>query len=517
MPGTGSSPTEKLQLLYKISLQLSSTLNLDDVLGKVLSLTVSTLGASKGSIFVLGSDGRVVRRLLARGDLPLEDSRQVVARVMEVGLAGWVYRHRTPAIISDTRDDKRWVTFSDDTTTPRSALAVPLVRGEIINGLLTLVHPHPGFFSNYDVELAVAIAGLAAVAVEHALLFAQVNAERRTLAAVLQSVRAAIVVTNAEQRILLLNPSAAAILETDPQEAIGKPLEAIIANPSLLQLYEQSSPDMIAPITGEVHTADNSSFNATLSPVPGVGYATVLHDITFLKRLNDLKTESLTAVSHDLRGPLGIILGSAQMMVQHAQEQSEFIELITSAVDRMRTLVERQLDLSRIEAGQHLEWETAPIQEALDDVLIEARAQAQLKQVQFSAHCSPDLPPIRMDRMRLGQAVANLLDNAIKYTPAGGRVMLSAGKDPDQEAIVIRVTDTGPGIPPEALPKLFSRYSQVDSVQTVEQQGVGLGLAIVRSVAKVHGGRAWAESELGQGATFAIAIPYNSAPADGSS
>jgi len=133
MPGTGSSPTEKLQLLYKISLQLSSTLNLDDVLGKVLSLTVSTLGASKGSIFVLGSDGRVVRRLLARGDLPLEDSRQVVARVMEVGLAGWVYRHRTPAIISDTRDDKRWVTFSDDTTTPRSALAVPLVRGEIIN------------------------------------------------------------------------------------------------------------------------------------------------------------------------------------------------------------------------------------------------------------------------------------------------------------------------------------------------------------------------------------------------
>ena len=88
MPGTGSSPTEKLQLLYQISLQFSSTINLDDVLGKVLSLTVSTLGASKGSIFVLGSNGRVVRKLLARGDLPLEDSRQVVARVMEVGLAG---------------------------------------------------------------------------------------------------------------------------------------------------------------------------------------------------------------------------------------------------------------------------------------------------------------------------------------------------------------------------------------------------------------------------------------------
>ncbi len=517
MPGTGSSPTEKLQLLYRISLELSSTLNLDDVLGKVLSLTVSTLGASKGSIFVLGNNGRVVRRLLARGDLPPEDSRQVVARVMDVGLAGWVYRHRAPAIISDTCDDQRWVTFPDDATTPRSALAVPLVRGEIINGLLTLVHPQPSFFSNYDLELAVAIAGLAAVAVEHALLFAQVNAERRTLAAVLQSVRAAIVVTNEAQRILLINPLAAAVLDIDPQEAIGKPLQAIVANPSLLQLYEQSSPAMIAPITGEVHASDGSIFIATLSPVPGVGYATVLHDISFLKRLDDLKTESLMAVSHDLRGPLGIILGSAQMMVQHAQEQSEFIELITSAGDRMRTLVERQLDLARIESGQHLEWEVTSIKELLDDVLIEARAQAQLKEVQFSAHCSPDLPPIRMDRMRLGQAVANLLDNAIKYTPAGGRVTLSAGTDPDQEAILIRVSDTGPGIPPEALPKLFSRYSQVDSVQTAEQQGVGLGLAIVRSVAQVHGGRAWAESELGQGSTFAIAIPYQIAPADGSS
>ncbi len=513
MPAELGSPAHRLDLLYKLSVELSSTLNLDDVLGKVLSMTVSSLGANKGSIFLLDDQGRVTRKILARADLIPEDSRHVVATVMDTGLAGWVLRHGTPAVITDTQEDERWVTFPDDVTTPRSALSVPLMRGKRVVGLLTLVHPEPGCFSPLDLGLAVAIAGLAAVAVENARLFSQVNLERRTLAAVLRSVRAAILVTTFDRRILLINPPAAAILQINHDEAVDKPLPLVIDLPSLLQLFERSNPTMAAPISGEVRLPDGSTYNATLSPVPEVGYAAVLHDITFLKRLDELKTESLAAVSHDLRGPLGTILGSAEMMVRYTEvgdEQKEYIDLITGTADRMRALVERLLDLSRIESGQALEWQVVAMQPVLTDIVREARVQARLKEVQLTADYAPDLPPVRVDPVHIGQAVANLLHNAIKYTPSGGWVNLSARADSQRQTMLIRVADTGPGIPPEAKQRLFTKFYRVGSMHTMEHEGVGLGLAIVRSVVQAHQGQVWVDSEWGQGAAFTISLPLDS-------
>jgi len=348
MPEESRVLTEQLQLLYQISVQFSSTLNLDAVLGKVLSLTVSTLGASEGSIFFLDDQGQVVRQILARPDLPPEDSRLAIATVMAAGLAGWAYQHRQPALVQNTHQDHRWITLPGGIPTPHSALTVPLIRGDQVIGLLTMSHLEPQFFSKQDLDLAVTIGGLAAVAVENARLFTQVNAERDTLSAILSNVRAAIIVTTKEKKVLLVNPPAASIFNTSNETAVGKQLHKIIKNTSLVELFDRGHDDMQAPISGEVHTSDDSTYNATLSPVPGVGYAVVLHDITFLKRLDDLKTESMAAVSHDLRSPLGVILGSAEMMVQYTdvgKEQKEFIDLITMTADRMHNLVERLLDL----------------------------------------------------------------------------------------------------------------------------------------------------------------------------
>ena len=386
------------------------------------------------------------------------------------------------------------------------------MRGQRVVGLLTMVHSQPNFFSSRDLELVVAIGGLAAVAVENARLFTQINVERRTLAAVLRNVRAAILVTSTDQRILLINPPAAAIFYISNEQAVGRPLKTVINNPSLIELFERGDPHMEAPISGELNMPDGATYNATLSPVPGVGYAIVLHDITFLKRLDELKTESMAAVSHDLRGPLGIILGSAEMMVEYTdvgEEQREFIDLITITADRMRNLVERLLDLSRIESGQEFEWEVASIPKVLDKVVRGAQAEAQLKRVNLVVYFAPNLPNVRLDAVRLGQAVANLLNNAIKYTPASGQVSLFVDQDAKGKAILIQVADTGPGIPPEAQKKLFDKFFRVGSVQTMEQEGAGLGLTIVRSVVEAHNGQVWVESEWSQGATFIISLPLN--------
>ncbi len=511
MSEANRSSTQRLELFYRISLELSSSLNLDDVLGKVLSLTIKMLGASKGSIFLLDNLGRVVRRILARADLPPEDSRQVVAKVMDIGLAGWVYKHKKPTLITDTDLDPRWVTFPDDATTPRSALSVPLLRGQRVVGLLTMVHPEPNSFSASDLELASAIAGLAAVAVENARLFTQVSMERKTLAAVLRNVRSAIMVTDAESTILMLNPPASTILGVRMADAIGRPLAQVIDNPDLVALFRRAGPALAEPMSGEVRIGQQATYNASLAPVPGVGYAVALHDVSFLKRLDELKTESLAAVSHDLRGPLGVILGSAEMMARYTdvgEEQKEFIELISLTAERMRGLVERLLDLSRIESGQAMEWQVMPVAQTLEEVAREAEAQAQLKGVRFAADFAPDLPALRIDPLRLGQAVANLLNNAVKYTPAGGKVSLSAGVDDGRQAVLIQVADTGPGIPPEAMEDLFSKFFRVNAAATADQEGAGLGLAIVRSVVEAHGGRVWVESKPGQGSTFIIALPF---------
>jgi two-component system phosphate regulon sensor histidine kinase PhoR len=504
-------PNQKLQLLYQISLDLG-TLDLNDVLGKVLSLTVSNLGASKGSIFVLNDEGQVVQQILARAFLPAEDTRQVVRTVMDVGLAGWACKHRTPVVVADTAKDDRWVSLPDDPDSSRSALAVPLMRGGRIVGLLTLVHPEPGVFTQQDLDLAVAIGGLAAVAVENARLFTQVNADRQTLAAVIRNVRAPILVTDPDWRILLVNPPAAAILELSGEEATGQPLVTAIDNPDLVALLEEAAPEPGSTISGEIHTQDGSSYLASLSPVPGVGHALVLHDITFLKRLDQLKTESMTAVSHDLRGPLSIILSSAEMMVRYTdlgREQRDFLRIISTTADGMRRLVERMLDLSRIESGQAMDWKRVSVEEMCQTALAEAEVQARLKGVELAADLIPGPPLVRADVLWLGQAVANLLNNAIKYTPAGGEVTLCAGPDMDQRNVLIEVRDTGPGIPADAMEKVFGKFYRVGTHKTIDQEGDGLGLALVRSIVEAHGGQAWVESEWGSGSRFFISLPLD--------
>ncbi|MBC7233910.1 MAG: HAMP domain-containing protein [Chloroflexi bacterium] len=232
-------------------------------------------------------------------------------------------------------------------------------------------------------------------------------------------------------------------------------------------------------------------------------------------------------VSHELKTPLTSIQGYSQAILDGTARGEEAVQraaaIIHDEAGRMRRLVEGLLDLARIESGQVvMAQEPVDLRQVLGDCVDKLTLQAQEKGLTLSLHVST-LPLLIGDRDRLSQAVTNLLDNALKYTPSGGRITVEAVEVRETEglraiepalasavplpAVVVTVSDTGPGIPPDELHRIFERFYQVDKSRARGKGGVGLGLAIVQEIVAAHGGRITAQSVVGVGSKFIMALP----------
>ena len=498
--------TAVLKLLYDVTHEFSSTLDLPGVLGKVLSLTVQALGAERGSLFMLDEHGRVVKHILARKHLPPEVREQVVATVMGKGLAGWVYRHSKGAIIVDTEKDERWHTFAEDIVV-RSVLSAPLVRRGTFNGIITLMHPTPGAFSRADFQLLTAIAHQAAVAIENARLFTQISGERDTIAALLNGVRDAILVVKGNQhRVTMVNPAAARLFGIQPQEAIGRPLDELLSPSPILELFDRVKAGQ--PQQAEIQLDGRGHFHVTLQLIPRVGKVAALHDITHFKELDAMKSEFVATVSHDLKNPLGTILGYAWLLDEEpdlSQDQRQYVISILESVNRMQDLVGNLLDLAKIEAGIDAERELWSLPAIIAEVTSRFDDQVEAKQIRLEIIIPDDLPPIMANKLRITQAISNLVSNAVKYTPETGRIFIEAKQTAN--SVLVGVIDNGPGISPEDQAKLFQKFSRVGGIKMRSVAGTGLGLAIVRSVVESHNGRVWVESQEGTGSAFFMQLP----------
>lgn len=234
-----------------------------------------------------------------------------------------------------------------------------------------------------------------------------------------------------------------------------------------------------------------------------MGRVCVLSDITHYKILDTLKSEFVSTVSHDLRSPLTLMRGYSTMVSNVGsvnEQQQELLDKIQTSVSRMTRLVDDLLDLGRIETGIGLTPEPIEIPAILQDVLASFRPQALNKQVALEAELASDMALVQADPVLLRQAIANLVDNAIKYSRPGARVVLRADQVEGRQ--IIQVQDTGVGVAPADQPRLFEKFFRVG-----EAKGSGLGLAIVKSIVEQHHGRVSVESRLGRGSTFTIAFP----------
>ncbi len=492
------------EVLFQVAQEFTSSLDLDSTLGKILSLTLEAVDAETGSIFLLDSQHRPHRRILARKYLPPEMQDWVAAEVMAHGLAGWAVRRGEVGLVSDTRKDERWHTFPDDPPTTRAAIAMPLQGHDGIVGVLTLQHSQPGHFTRRMAEFLQTIARQAAIAVENAALYTRAANERSTLQAVISGVQDAILVLDTQDRLLLANPAAAQILAPIPAVP-GCDLSTALPDGPLRELICGWSEGLSRT---EATLPDGRVMEAALTGIPGVGKMIGLHDITTFRKLDQLKSEFVASVAHDLKSPLGVISGYAWVLADTPglpPDAHGYVERILGAVTRMRTLIDDILDLRKIEMQVDAERFPADLGMLSRDAVRGNADLAAEKGVSLTAVAPEDLPPVLGVAPRLGQAINNLIGNALKFTPTGGQVTVTAAREGAE--VVVRVRDTGPGIPAAKMPKLFQKFSRLGEPATRKQEGHGLGLAIVRSVVETHGGRVWAESTPGKGSVFAFALP----------
>ncbi len=241
-----------------------------------------------------------------------------------------------------------------------------------------------------------------------------------------------------------------------------------------------------------------------------------------VRRANEAKTEFVSFVSHELKQPMTSMRGYTDLLASGAagelsETQHSFLETIRSNVNRMNSLVSGLLDISRIESGRiRINLSDVSVEQMIEEALRTIRQQIEEKEQQLAVEVAPDLPLVRGDRERLVQILTNLVSNAYKYTPSGGRITVqaqptgAAGDGTRNGFVMCSVTDTGVGMSPQDQERLFTKYFRSEDPAVRSESGTGLGLVITKSLVELQGGEIWVESEQGQGSTFAFTIPVAS-------
>ncbi len=232
-----------------------------------------------------------------------------------------------------------------------------------------------------------------------------------------------------------------------------------------------------------------------------------------LESLERLRRDLVANVSHELKTPISALRAHLENLLDGVERPDpETLQVMLAQSERLGRLVDELLMLSRLESGDvPLERERVELAPLVAQVLSEIEVARADRRVELDDALPADLPPVFADRERVHQVLFNLLDNAVRFTPTGGRVTVSAS--PNNGSVDVAVADTGPGIAAEHLPRVFERFYRIDASRSRDDGGTGIGLAIARSVVEAHGGRIWAESEPGSGSTFTFALPV--APAAG--
>jgi two-component system phosphate regulon sensor histidine kinase PhoR len=350
----------------------------------------------------------------------------------------------------------------------------------------------------------------------------EMSKEKDYLQTVLKGMMEGVLVVDGRGRILMVNDALRGLLSLSKDVSDKMPLE-IIRNAELegairkaIQDGENIALELDLDKTGEktieVNVVSILPSNKRMDEESeGIrGAIAVFHDITQLKQLEKIRQDFVANVSHELRTPLTTIKGYAETLLEGALKEDQafqFVQVIKRHTDRLTKIVEDLLMLSRIETKEfQLKMEAIPLRDFIDDVFEFVKEPAEKKEISLSRNEIPSSLAVQADRDYLEQILINLLDNAIKYTPEGGRVTVSA-IEKDSKEIQFSVEDDGIGIPKEDLSRIFERFYRVDKGRSKEMGGTGLGLSIVKHLVQVHGGRVWVESQPGKGSTFYFTLP----------
>jgi len=349
--------------------------------------------------------------------------------------------------------------------------------------------------------------------------FAAVRSSQRQLETLLNSMQDAVIAISSDGLVQWANQPMDRLV---PQHTrLNAPVVETIRDPDFLAAVKAATTTKQVKTTRATSIVPGRAFDVTAAPLPDGGAVAVLRDLTETERVEKTRRDFIANVSHELRTPLTSIQGYSETLLDLSSENSgpnrEFLEIIRKNAARMARLTEDLLTLARVESGEtRFDTEPVPPIELLHDAEESFREIARTQEVDLQIIDADgrngsveSLPAVRADREAIHQVFSNLIDNAMKYGRAGGRILLGArpAKRGLGFGVEFYVQDFGAGIASEHLPRLFERFYRVDKARSRESGGTGLGLAIAKHIMLAHGGTIRAESELGHGSTFLFTLP----------
>ena len=419
-----------------------------------------------------------------------------------------------------------------------SAVFVPMqIEGQTI-GVMQAQSHRLNAYTQEDIDHLSALANVAAIAIQNARLYEQVQqhaaeledrvvertAELReqqaSTQAILDAAGEGIIVTNLDGAILYMNPAASQLTGYSLAEASLDTPRLWKSGQHSPEFYQQMWETILSGRVwrGEVvnKRKDGALYDAslTIAPIPGedgdsIGFVGIQEDVTRLKELDRLKDEFVSNVSHELRTPLSNLkLYLSLFQRGKPEKRARYLDTLHNETARLGQLIEDLLDVSRLDQAGAAMMEPVNLEALAADVLTNHLPQAEANQIELAFDAQPNLPPARANAAQIVQVLTNLLGNALAYTPAGGHVTvsLSQGELEGDAFLLMAVADNGPGIAPEDLPHVFERFYRGE-VGRESAPGTGLGLAICRKIVDLHGGRVELESQVGEGSTFRVWLP----------
>ncbi|MFQ6083910.1 MAG: two-component system histidine kinase PnpS [Candidatus Aminicenantia bacterium] len=340
--------------------------------------------------------------------------------------------------------------------------------------------------------------------------------DKNKMEAILSSMREGVIVIDKNENIVLLNSSLARMLELRSEKFMGRPFWEIIPNNEINSFLKQAL-EKKNSLSGQVSILKPKTRNIQIQTAPItdrqgrlLGLVGVFHDITELKKLEKARSEFMANVSHELKTPITSIIGFVETLrngaINDLKKRDEFLDIIYSHSQRLINLVNDILSLSRIESREiKMNLQPVSVKEIIENIRTLYRDKIESKKQSFQMNIPSELSPVLADPERIAQAFSNLIDNAIKFTPEKGKIMVKAQEI--DNFIRIDVSDTGIGIAEEHLPRIFERFYRVDKARSREMGGTGLGLAIVKHIVQAHQGKTTVKSQPEKGSTFSVFLP----------
>ena len=523
--------TRELAALLAISQTATQSLETEKILNDTLDKSLEILDFDVGYIRTLDPEKKNLIVRVARGlsspeflstSFPLDSPDPIVGKI--------VFKTQKPYIGTDIRKDPMFQARTMEKEGVISLVMVPIVSKQRAMGFIAVGSKKLHKFTKREVRLLVAFSSQLGSALENAQLYDEVNKEKAYIENLVDNAGDAIISTDVGDRILTWNHGAEVIFGYSKEETVGQSLTILLPSHRAGELEEIRDKVRLTGVIRNLEVRrikkDGIIIEASLAVSPirdkddnVIGFLHLARDVTEkkryeqrLKELDKMKSAFVSNVSHELRTPLTAIKASADNMLNRLigdlnGKQVGYLTRIKSNSDRLARLINDLLDLSTIEAGKiDLRPTKLPLVTLVKEAAESLRPVAAEKLINLTVMSADPGVIAWADRDKVIQVLMNLIGNALKFTPARGKVTIAVAKN-SAAWMQISVTDTGSGIPAEEVNKVFGRFYQIGQAGTQKTQGTGLGLAISKALVEMHGGKIWVESEAGKGSTFSFTLP----------